>query len=804
MYNQTKYNMEHEGFIINAIQDNKKNSIRLYFVGRLKNGCTFAVIETRQKAGFFIRESDKEQAADLLKGRDFLKLGFSTLDGESCIRIDFNTDLSKDRAANYLINNGIRTYEADLRLTDIFRMNKEIHASVKIIGNGQKGNHVDLVFIDPELKPGNWHPDLTVLSFDIETNPKDNSILAIGLVNHNPFKKIIFKEVLFLGELHKHENKMIKCFESEENILLEFIRLVNKLDPDIITGWNIIDFDFMIIDNRLKKYGIPFEIGRSEKNAVYLSKSSNMSNRILIPGRQVWDGVRIVRASPERYPEYTLETVAQSIFGEGKEIKIESNESRLDAITRMYKDNPYDFCMYCLRDAELVIDILNKTGLLELTIKRCELIGVAPDRAWTSILAFEHLYIEHLHKLNIAAPTAGVDSLPVTGALGGYILEPYPGLHRDVMVFDFKSLYPSIIRTFNIDPLSYVGRGKDLTEESAAGLIKTPAGVFFGRKKSILPEMLSTFFEEREKAKKRGDKIASYVYKIIMNSFYGVLGADGCRFAGSDIAGSITGFGQELLKWCKALLEDNGFKVIYGDTDSLFVVTGTNEKGTDICRFVNKHLDIFIEKEYGLKSFLELEYEKIYSCFFLPPVRTESGSGRKGRAKGYAGLISYNNSLENDIAKHIEIKGMEAVRRDWTDLSHDFQINMLALIFKSATQEQIIAYIKELLNDLFAGKLDEKLVYRKALRKPLSHYTKNSPPHVKAAAMLPANEQRGVIRYLITKDGPQPEKKISSPIDYQHYIDKQVKPILWTFTETNVLSIPGEELFDPDKQLFLF
>ena len=237
----------------------------------------------------------------------------------------------------------------------------------------------------------------------------------------------------------------------------------------------------------------------------------------------------------------------------------------------------------------------------------------------------------------------------------------------------------------------------------------------------------------------------------------------------------------------------------------MFVVGNEHGKtGEDICRFINSSLDVYINKEYQLESFLELEYEKTYSSFFLPPVRGESVSGRKGRAKGYAGLVSGGETSGDNIADSIEIKGMEAVRRDWTDLSHDFQRNMLALLFTGADQKGIVIYIQGVLKNLFDGKLDEKLVYRKALRKPISHYTKNRPPHVKAASLLPPDQQRGVIHYILTKDGPQPVKKLTSQIDYRHYIEKQLKPILWTFTESGVITVPAEELFDPDKQLFLF
>ena len=217
---------------------------------------------------------------------------------------------------------------------------------------------------------------------------------------------------------------------------------IKELDPDIITGWNVIDFDFRMLSERFKHYSLPLDWGRSDDPASFLPQSQGRNSRMIIPGRQVWDGVRIVRASPERYEDYRLETVAAAVLGRGKAIDLDEGEKKVEAISRLYRENPVGFCLYCLQDARLVLEIFTRTGLFQLTLSRCLLIGVAPDRAWTSIPAFEHLYIEAMHGRGIVAPTSGVDALPLEGAPGGIILDPQPGVYDDVMVFDFKSLYP--------------------------------------------------------------------------------------------------------------------------------------------------------------------------------------------------------------------------------------------------------------------------------------------------------------------------------------------------------------------------
>ncbi len=793
-----------EGFLVHAWPRTRGGRTVLYLVGRLSDGRTFAAMEGRYRPWFCVRRSEAEAArriAELSEAAEWGEAGLSTMDGEPCLRASFATAEARQKAREALAAAGLRTYEADLRVADQFRLERRIHGSLRLRGPYRAGRHVDLVFLDPEVEPAEWRPKLSVLSIDIETEVKEGAVLAVGLSHRNPFREDR-EEVLYAGGRLKPgqaHDSAIRVFATEAELLAAFARRLRELDPDVITGWNVVDFDLRALAERFRAHGLPFGLGRSDEEAAYLPANAGRASRAVVPGRQVWDAVRIVRAAPEHYEDYTLETVAETVLGYGKRLQLAEGERRLEAIGRLAREDPEEFCRYCLQDARLVQEIFDKTGLIELTLRRCQLTGVAPDLAWTSIPAFEHLYIEAMHERGVVAPTAGVDPLPLEGAPGGGILTPRPGVYDRVLLFDFQSLYPTIMRSFNLDPLSYVRPGQPAEGED---LIEAPNGARFRREPAILPALLDRFFESRRQARERGDPVASFVYKIIMNSFYGVLGAAGCRFAGSQLAGAITSFGQHILTWCRDYLESGGRQVIYGDTDSLFVLA-PEASGEALAAEVNASLARYLDERWRVESRLLLEFEKVYERFFLPPMRGEE-LGAKGRAKSYAGLEAMPPGAQEAAAyrQRIEVKGMEAVRRDWTDLAHEFQLRLLELLFRREPLSAFREYIAEVLRDLASGSLDDHLVYRKALRKPVADYTRSTPPHVKAAELLEPGERRGLIRYLITAAGPQPAGRLSAPIDYGHYVEKQLKPIASAFTET--LGTDLETLFGGERQLSLF
>ena len=320
--------------------------------------------------------------------------------------------------------------------------------------------------------------------------------------------------------------------------------------------------------------------------------------------------------------------------------------------------------------------------------------------------------------------------------------------------------------------------------------MRVNAGTAFAREEAILPSMLDALFPLREAAKRQGDAVASQAIKILMNSFYGVLGTPACRFHNVAIANAITGLGRHLLQWTKGWFENQGFGVLYGDTDSLFVRSGmaldaARQEAPTLAETLNKAVAAHVQEKWQMASRLELEFEKLYVKLFLPAVR----HGGAGARKRYAGLI--------DGVPTVDFVGMEVVRRDWTELAKDVQRELYARLFAG---EAVGEYLAEVAADLRQGRLDAKLVYRKGLRKSPARYTANTPPHV-AAARKSATAGR-VVSYVVTVAGPEPLDALHHEPDREHYLDRQVRPVAEPVLAA--LGLKFDQVVGDDRQLALF
>ena len=260
-----------------------------------------------------------------------------------------------------------------------------------------------------------------------------------------------------------------------------------------------------------------------------------------------------------------------------------------------------------------------------------------------------------------------------------------------------------------------------------------------------------------------------------MASFYGVLGTPGCRFFDPRLASSITLRGREIIERSQKHLEERGLQVIYGDTDSLFVkLDGALNEGEALLegRRLSDSLNTFwrerVKEEHGLESFLELRFDALFLKFLMPTMR----GSEKGSKKRYAGT-----TRAKDGSTHLVIRGLEAIRTDWTPLAREAQRELLERVFADQPWE---AWLLSLREQLMRGELDERLVYRKRLRRGVSDYA-SVPPHVKAARLLEAEEGDDApaaadVEYVITTKGPEPLSVLTGSIDYTHYLEKQLAP----------------------------
>lgn len=747
--------------------------------GRLQDGQTFLVRDNRQRPFFYVRAADGERVRGL--GLTAIATEQATFDGTPVAKVVCAVPSEANALQERLAGASVETFEADVPFAQRYLIERGIKGGCEIEGTARAGKGVDLVFDNPVVRHAQVTIEPRVLSFDIETDPSAQRLLAISLFGSG------VDEVLIVDGRHRPLPERARGFDDERAALDAFCTRVAQFDPDVLTGWNVIDFDLSVLQRIAARLGHPFELGRIP-GALRVRKSEGFfgSGRAVIAGRLVLDGIDLLRGAFVRMDDFSLDAVAREVLGEGKTLTGGEDGDRAAEISHHYRYDLPKFALYARTDARLAFQIVAKLKLVQLAFVRSQLTGMTPDRVSASIASFDFLYLSELQRRGLVAPSvqdAGGESTPQHG---GHVLEPVAGLHENVWVFDFKSLYPSIIRTFNIDPLAYVAQ-----PAPGADLIDTPGG-WFARTPAILPGMLDALFPQREAAKRAGDAVASNAIKILMNSFYGVLGTPACRFHNPALANAITGQGREMLLWSKRWFEAAGHRVLYGDTDSLFVSAGTHDAvaaralGAQLAQRLNAELAAYIAQRWCVTSKLELEFEKLYLKLLLPQVRGGGGGARKR----YAGLI--------DGASEVEFVGLEAVRRDWTALAKQVQRELYKRLFANEAVED---YLADTVRSVRAGALDSLLVYRKNLRKGVEQYTATSPPHVVAARK--ATKQGGrAIRYIMTTAGPEPLSDLKHPIDREHYVQKQIEPIATPVLE--LLGLDFERVIGDARQIEIF
>lgn len=766
----------HRGYIVTREGFDSGGGHRLRYSG-ICDGGPFELTVTDERPLFFIQRN-----ATLPKGAFHCErrgVALTSFAGQAVDALYFQSRHLLYKARTAFEELGIRTFEADLHSEERFLMERFIHGGVEFQGECHVKGGV-LRCVNPTLRPAEYTPRFGVLSLDIETGQKGElysiACHAHGRGTHGMPSGIVLMvdpkapEPPRVGQ-HPgpllpgyaweplQEGERLFRLPTETAVLRAFLQAMEAFDPDIIIGWHVVGFDLLFLERVFKRCGVPFGIGR-DRQPPRIREVRKGAFRVEMCGRIVIDGPPSLRGAFYTFDNFRLETVASELLGRGKEIG--EVAGKVAEIERRFRTDKRALASYNLLDCKLVSQIYDKTGLIDHLFKRGIISGLAMDRVNMSVAAFDHFMLPHTHRKGLVA--GNVKDVESTGhAAGGWVFSKEAGFYEHIVVLDFKSLYPSIIRTFNIDPLSRLKAHEDPLE--------TPVGISFSRSFHVLPEYIETLMEKRQQAKNENDPHLSQAIKILMNSFYGVMGTPGCRFYHRDLPSAITGTGQWVLKTTRDRLESDGYEVLYGDTDSVFVRLKESElsdcdgAATRLVSRINDFMRQKIGDEFGLPSHLELEYEKHFTRFFLPATR----GGEASAKKRYAGLVRKGEKEE------LVLTGMEFVRSDWTRLARDFQYGLLHRIFHD---QEVVPWVKQTVADMKAHRHDADLVYQKRLTKPPKEYTKSIPPHVRAALLLgKAGENAKESRYVMTLRGPIPVALPHADLDYTHYIEKQIKPI---------------------------
>lgn len=749
------------GLPLTRRQRDHQGRLQLSYWLRTAEGAEEVVIEG-ESAVAFLRAADRERAAGLLtdlRGCSLRPLALYTLSHEPACGLYADNLADWHEALNRLQQAGIGLMEEDIRPVDRYLIERGIFAGARVIHRHGKFALVRDPFI----------PNLRLLSLDIETTLRADRILSIALQCGEQ------EMVLFNGPIPPAEG-IIPC-AGERALLLALMQQVRQMDPDLLIGWNVIGFDLRVLEQRAQALGVRLCLGRDDQPLrVEPSQTGRWFARL--NGRVVLDGIDTLKGATWQFERYSLEFVARELLGRGK--LIHDPDDRGEEIQRLYREEPDALARYNLEDCRLVTEIFARAELVPYLLERARLTGLTLDKVGGSSQAFDNLYLPRLHRAGFVAPeyASGQGDLQVPG---GFVMDSQPGLYRHVLVLDFKSLYPSIIRSFQIDPLGLaLGTRGDAPPEA---LVPGFHHAIFDRRHALLPGIIERLWRARDAAKREGNSALSQAIKIQMNACYGVLGSRVCRFFDQRLSGSITLRGHQILQQTAEHIEATwGHRVIYGDTDSVFVWLGDDWPDRDTHAYGERLADALnhwwreqLRRRFDIDSALELQYEAHYSRFLMPRMR----HSEKGSKKRYAGL-----KRQTDGSETLVFRGLESVRTDWTPLARGFQQQLYERIFHDRPWRD---WLQQQVQAVFASECDADLVYRRRIRQPLDAYTRNRPPHARAAQQLederrqqglpPAYRVGDSIAYVITVNGPEPVELLRSPIDYQHYVDKQLLPV---------------------------
>lgn len=620
-----------------------------------------------------------------------------------------------------------------------------------------------------------------------------------------------------------------------------FYQIINIFDPDIITGYNIKEFDIPYILKRSEILNIPILFSRDGSLGHLFKYGTN--TKIEFSGRLVVDIFPLIKRD-FNLKQYTLKNVSKELINKEK---LDVNPKDMKLFWESNDEKLIQFINYSRRDSELVLDLIMNLKLLDKYISLSQITNLIMqdiiDGGQT--LMVEQVLLKEFKKtdrLIFMKPTEEVvekRSINTLMLRGGEVLEPLKGLHENVIILDYKSLYPTIMMAYNLCYTTIIHKKDDLKELglSKNDIIETSSGSFFVKKNifhGIIPSILEYYLLQRINIKKKISEIKDVeeihrlqsietAIKILLNSYYGYTGYIRSRLYDIEVANSVTSIGRENIENTKKMilkknndnsliLKDNkkiDIDVIYGDTDSIFIKCSINDNQSlleqintlsNIGKIIANDITLYLPKP------MELEFEAISKRILLIT------------KKRYAHWVFEN---KNNIWKDsIKVKGMETIRRDWCDLTSSSLRYVLELILKDGNLNDAIKYIHKVISELKNFNLNQdkqdinKLIITKNYSKPISSY-KNKQPHVTVVEKIQRRTGNIIslgtrIPYIIIKgkglfvdraEDPSYiiEKKL--PIDIDYYLKKQLLPPIKRIFECFEL----ENIFDEDisqKKLF--
>jgi DNA polymerase I len=783
----------------------------------------------------FLTKNFKDTIISIETVGKFLPIGYSETPTK-LLKITLNnpskTPLVRDSIKN---ERGVKeVFEADILFKNRFMIDNDIYGMRWYMVDG---NGIDTKTVKTERKIKadelreisiEKNVDFKYMSLDIEVLPGEISlpdaekdpIIIISMYFHPNFKGK--KSLVLAAKKIKEPTDDTAGFFTEKEMLEEFTKVVDRYDPDVILGYNINNFDLPYIETRLRKNNLPRTIGRCAQKPIFPRKLGNKT-RNSVPGRIVVDVYDLVKEATIKFglfkglKRYGLSDVSKLVLGEGK-IDVSISE-----ISDHWADNGAHFKKlldYSRKDAQLPLEILLKERMLDKFLEISKVSGIVLQDALDGgeSTRVENIILREFNKRDyVISCKPSLDevskrniSRTTEGLKGAFVLNPTVGFHDKCTVYlDFRSMYPSIIMSFNICPSTLLLKTEKNMEYS-----QTPNGAKFVStkiKRGIIPEILKYLLDARAQIKK-DMKCAKtperklylyakqYAFKTIANAFYGHLGYIRARLYVLDLANAITSTGRSMIMNTKEIVESKTpYKVIYADTDSVMVglKTGNVDEafkiGIEISKLINE----------GINNVLDMKVEGVFKALLILS------------KKRYAGWNF--EPIENGWEESIVTKGIETVRRDWCDLVSETLQETLEIILKEQDIKKSVKMVRDKVEKIKTGRMDmDKLVITKSISKSLKSY-RGIQPHIELVRKMRERDPASApgvgdrVGFVIIKglqmlskraESPEYAKKHGLLPDSKYYVESQLLPPLERVFEA--LKVNRSDLMGIGKQMGIF
>jgi DNA polymerase, archaea type len=474
----------------------------------------------------------------------------------------------------------------------------------------------------------------------------------------------------------------ICTYGDETEMLKAFAKYITERDPDVLSGWNFIEFDMPYITQRMERLGL---------QSSTLARLSGMTERNAIRGRALFDLLSAYKKMHLSQKEsYRLDAVAMEEVGEQK-------VRYTGTISNLWKNSPALLVEYNFKDVELCVKINKKDNIIEFYREIARYVGCPLDKTLNSSSVVDVFVLRKAFGRYVLPSKGFVNAEEFEGAT---VFEPSRGVRENVVVLDLKSLYPMAMMTINAS----------METKDPQGELRAPNGIRFRKKPDGLTRtIISELLKERDEKKALRNTfpfnspqyilfdMQQNVLKVIMNTYYGVSGYPRFRLFDREIGSAATSVGRAIIEHTRRVIENIGFKVIYGDTDSCMVHLSKDlDKDQTIAtakmieQRLNESYADFAKNELNADiHFFSIKFEKIYSRFF-----------QAGKKKRYAGSLVWK---EGKDVHETDIVGFEIKRSDTPQITKEVQQRVMEMILAGQGQTDIREYLIEIVQKYRSG-----------------------------------------------------------------------------------------------------